>query len=575
MSLKIAVVKFGSSILSDKNQIPKAIHEVYRHLREGYRVLVVVSAMGDTTDQLEQTAKSLYPDQCSQPTEALLAELLATGEMASSALFTIGLHEAGISAHKLNYTCLNTKGPVLDSEPDTLNQALILDLFKKYAVLVVPGFIGADEKQAVTLLGRGGSDFSAVFFAVTLNAERCILYKDTNGIFNHDPNLCDRIVERYKTLTFQDCLKIAYPVVQHKALKFAADKNFNFYVKSLGSQDGTLIGSAFSSFYQKNNPNKKLKIILLGLGTVGLGVYQHLRAANELFEIVGVGVKNPAKYTGIVPLEILSTQPIELLQKECDVVIELIGGLSVANVLITEALKQGRHVITANKLLIAEHGVSLTNLAKTHGVKLLYSAAVAGSVPILEVLKQMNNIKSITGILNGTCNFILDKMKQGETCFDAIRAAQLAGFAESDPTLDIEGHDAAHKLKILSRLAFGEVPQKLFIEGITHISPESIKIEEKRHHTIKLLAECRLTGDSLEASVTSKAIPYSHPLANISAADNSILIETISGETIQLSGKGAGRWPTAESVFADLFDLLLQHEPVEEIFSSSLKRRAS
>lgn len=563
--MKLAVLKFGSSVLPDVNAFANAVHEVYQYLRVGYKVLVVVSAIGKTTDDLISTANHLINDPHTTPPAQALAYLLATGELAASSLFTIALDRAGIPAYKLDHRCLQTNDSYLDAIPLVLKTELIKNLFKQYSVVIIPGFIGTNSDNSITLLGRGGSDFSALFAAAELNADQCILYKDTAGIFNHDPKLAIINTKPYQTITYDDCLQLAYPVVQCKAIKFAKKRKLRFYIKTINNRQQTLVGAETSQL-SHSIPIKKLRIVLLGLGTVGFGVYQHLIANSHLFEIVGIAVKNLAKHRQHQISEtIISTNINEVIARDCDVVIELIGNVEISKQLITHALLQKRHVITANKALLAKYGDELAIIAAQLNVKLVYSAAVAGSVPVLENLihlKKYNNqtIQSISGILNGTSNFILDNVRQGKSLSESIKTAQAAGFAEADPSLDINGTDAAQKLKILAKYAFNQEPKNINVAGIENINEDFIHNETKKNKFVRLIAECELIDGNLIGNVKPHSLTASHPLAHVNGADNCIVIKQTDGKLITLRGKGAGRWPTAESVYADLIALFLHEE---------------
>jgi homoserine dehydrogenase len=297
----------------------------------------------------------------------------------------------------------------------------------------------------------------------------------------------------------------------------------------------------------------KKRVLLLGLGTVGFGVYSHLKAAHDVFEIVGIGVKHLSKHDSLgISKKILSDDLENLLNRDADIVIELIGDPIIAEQCITKALQQGKDVVTANKFVIAEKGPILQALAEEHHVKLCYSAAVGGSVPILETIHHIKNhltdeIHSVTGILNGTCNYMLDLISQGKTFEEALFSAQKEGYAELDPSLDIQGMDAAHKLKIIARTAFHKELSDFFVEGIEKVSTNGI---------VKLVAHCELKDNLLYASVKPEVVPLSHPFATIQGADNCVIIKTKKGKDYRLNGKGAGRWPTAMSVYSDILHLL-------------------
>ncbi len=566
---KIAVLKLGSSVLPHIGAINNAIHEVYRYLREGYKVLVVISAFKDKTDELIKQTHQILDHSNNEPLHAEFAELLATGETESASLFTIGLDKAGIKAKKLSHSCLKTSGHLLDSTPIEIDTHLINHLFKKYAVLVLPGFIGSNSDSNLTLLGRGGSDYTAVFAAYHLSATKCVLYKDTHGIFDKDPNLYKNTARCYADITFEDCLKIEHPVIQHKAINFCKQHQFKFEVKAIHHIGHTQVGSNKTKLKEKSNTPKKINVILLGLGTVGLGVYKHLEENKDHFNIVGICVKNIKKYLeiGINP-ELLSNDIQSILLRECDVVIELIGGVTLPHEIITQSIRKNRHIITANKALIAQQGKNLFELATYYGVHIFYSAAVAGSIPILENLAQFNKnhpkitIKSVIGILNGTCNFVLEKITEGHQISEALKIAQNLGFAEKDATLDLNGDDVAQKISIISQEAFGQAPDIISVLGIQHLTEKQVNDEKNRGKIIRLIAHCHKTKKGIEVDVRPLALDLEHPLAGVRYENNAVLIHTEHDDLIRLEGKGAGRWPTAESVYADLLALQNTFPPV-------------
>ena len=563
---KIAVLKFGSSILTEAADVKQIVHEVYRYLRVSYHVLVIISAIGNTTNELVDAINNIFNSPIENPDPKDYAQLLATGELAAASLVNMGLNHAGIPAFKLDHRYLHTQGSVIDADPCALEKEKLLALFTHHPVLVMPGFIGCHATEGLTLLGRGGSDFSAIFIAAQLGADECVLYKDTDGIFTDDPNLCGVNVHKYKTLHYDECLQVAYPVVQYKAVKFAQNHGFAFKVKALGSHEGTWVGNFHTATYPPRmiTAPKKLKILLLGLGNVGYGVYQHLIAAQESIEIVGIGVKNLAKHQQSSLQAFLSTDLSELIKRDYDIVIELIGGTTLAYDLILAALRKKRHVITANKHLLAEKGQFLQQVAAENGSLLLYSAAVGGAVPVLETIAQLKQqdqnqsdpITSVTGILNGTCNFILEKMTAGLSLADSIALAQAAGFAESDPSFDIDGIDIAHKLILIARQAFAKEIDDLQIEGLSQLSEKMLEKLSDKNKVLKLIAHCHAEQDKIKGIIKPIFLRAEHDFSQINGANNCVLIQKKSGQSIWLSGKGAGRFPTAQAVFADLLDIL-------------------
>jgi homoserine dehydrogenase len=572
---KTAVLKFGSSVLRTERDLPRAVHEIYRARRLGEQVLVIVSALGDTTDRLLRSATQVSE----QPETSALAVLLATGESTAAALLGISLDKVGIPAKVLDpvQAGLRTFGDGLDAELiDADIERLRTELTR--GVVVLPGFVGRDETGGTTLLGRGGSDFTALFLAQQLEA-RCVLVKDVDGLYTADPAHADLHPHRFAHVTWEKALALGGGVVQPKAIRFAATHGLSFTVTAIGVSAETEIGDGPNRLDQRKSPVRPLRVALLGCGTVGGGVYQRLTALPELFVVTGVAVRKPDRALAAgVPEHLITDQPETLLNKECDVVVELIGGVTQSSELVSNALRLGRHVVTANKALIASDGERLEALAQENGVKILYSAAVGGALPALEIVRHARDagrIRTFTGVLNGTTNFILDQLEAGADFDTSVRAAQEAGYTEADPRLDLDGTDAAQKLIILARAAFDtSLPlSAIFREGIDQLDHSLVRAAREKNRRVRLVASCRRTADGLEASVTPVELPQSHPLASSTGAENRLLIETENDCQFFVSGKGAGRWPTTEAVVADLLDLSRQsgtatwtsaHEYLEE-----------
>jgi homoserine dehydrogenase len=552
----IVVLKFGSSVLRSESDLSRVVHEVYRHWRRGSQVLAVVSAIGNTTDRLLRLAKAA----CTEPEESTLAMLLATGEAKASALLGIALCRAGIPAKVLDpsQAGLRTIGDELDSEVVAVDVARLRAELER-SVVVLPGFIGRNEEGDTTLLGRGGSDLSAVFIAHQLDA-RCILLKDVDGLYTSDPTCAEAARPlRFRHVKYETALRVGGAIVQNKAVRFAGECGLRFEITCIGASTGTQIGSDVDLVDGGGTAPKRLRVALLGCGTVGGGVYERLTALPELFEVTGVAVRDLSRArVPRVPENLLTLDADELIANPCDVIIELIGGTERASVLANSALRLGRHVVTANKALIAAEGVPLQAVADANGVTLRASAAAGGAMPALEAIecaRAIGVISAFHGVLNGATNFILDQLARGEELQNAIRAAQRAGYTEADPTLDLDGSDAAQKLILLARAAFGvSLPlAKVSRRGIEHLSAEVLREVCKRGYTIRLVASCRSNAADLEARVAPVEVPIDHPFARLKGAQNGLIIETENGARPIMCGTGAGRWPTTEAVMADLF----------------------
>ena len=315
----------------------------------------------------------------------------------------------------------------------------------------------------------------------------------------------------------------------------------------------------------------RINVGLLGWGTVGTGVSKILLKQGDLiFRNSGVRLQLrkiakrtlPASGSGVqLPADCLTTKPAQVVDNpEIDVVVEMIGGVPDARRLISRALRNGKHVVTANKALLAEHGRELFQIAAEHDVSLNFEASTAGGIPIIKTLRESfaaNRIHSIYGIINGTCNYILTRMHESEVDFAAVlKEAQDQGYAEADPSLDVEGVDAAQKLILLTALAYGvNVPlQQVYVDGITKISQKEIQYAHELGYVIKLLAIAKLNGGKVEVRVHPTMLPGRSMLANVGGAFNTVcVIGDAVGPTL-FYGQGAGEMPTASAVVADIID---------------------
>jgi homoserine dehydrogenase len=304
-----------------------------------------------------------------------------------------------------------------------------------------------------------------------------------------------------------------------------------------------------------------LRVALLGCGTVGGGVLARLLARPDLFRVTGVAVREPNRDRfPVIPRHLRSVDPAALMERGADVVVELLGGREPAHRLIARALDLGRHVVTANKALLASEVESLEARAARRGVSLRFSAAVGGALPALEAVRRaaaQGTVQSIVGVLNGTCNFVLDRCAAGATFAEAVALAREAGYAEADPTLDLDGSDAAQKLSLLAREAFGiDLPwESIPRRGIADLDERAPAEALRRGRRVRLVACAERVDGGLRANVQPMDLPPDHPFTRTAGAENALVVELADGERIELAARGAGRWPTTEAVMADLFDL--------------------
>ncbi len=315
------------------------------------------------------------------------------------------------------------------------------------------------------------------------------------------------------------------------------------------------------------------KIAIAGLGTVGAGVVK-LLVANA--EMIAARAGRPLSITAVSALDrsVLKELPIPAettwfddavtmaASADADVIVELIGGAEgIARRVAETALANGRHVVTANKALLAHHGVALATIAEAKGLALAFEAAVAGGIPIIKALKEGlagNSVQQVYGILNGTCNYILTTMREtGRDFADVLAEAQTLGYAEADPSFDVDGIDTAHKLSLLTALAFATPVdfRSVHVEGIRHISALDIDFADKLGYRIKLLGLARRTDHGIEQRVHPCMVPAQTPIARVDGVFNAVVVEgDFVGRSV-LEGRGAGAGPTASAVAADLIDL--------------------
>ncbi|MCG2583047.1 homoserine dehydrogenase [Massilia sp. TS11] len=316
---------------------------------------------------------------------------------------------------------------------------------------------------------------------------------------------------------------------------------------------------------------KPIKVGLLGIGTVGSGTFNVLQRNQEeirrragrgieIAMVADLNVERARELTGGA-CEVVNDANLVVSHPEIDIVVELIGGYGIAKDLVLKAIANGKHVVTANKALLATHGTEIFAAAQAKGVTVAFEAAVAGGIPIIKALREglsANRIEWIAGIINGTTNFILSEMRdKGLDFATVLKEAQRLGYAEADPTFDIEGVDAAHKATILSAIAFGIPVQfsKAHVEGITKLQANDIKYAEQLGYRIKLLGIAKRTSAGVELRVHPTLIPAKRLIANVEGAMNAVLVHGDAVGATLYYGKGAGSEPTASAVIADLVDV--------------------
>ena len=320
---------------------------------------------------------------------------------------------------------------------------------------------------------------------------------------------------------------------------------------------------------------KPIQVGLMGMGTVGSGTFNVLqRNQSEIKRRAGRGIE----ISMVADLDVVKAQAMAgahvkvvsdarqiIANPEIDIVVELIGGYGIAKTLVLEAIAAGKHVVTANKALLAVHGTEIFAAAHAKGVMVAFEAAVAGGIPIIKALREgltANSIPWVAGIINGTTNFILSEMRDKGLDFqEVLKEAQRLGYAEADPTFDIEGVDAAHKVTLMSAIAFGIPVQfdKAYVEGITKLGAADIKYAEQLGYRIKLLGITKRTATGIELRVHPSLVPTQRLIANVEGAMNAVMVQGDAVGTTLYYGKGAGSEPTASAVIADMVDITRLH----------------
>jgi homoserine dehydrogenase len=554
---RLIVLKFGGSVLRTEETLQLAVHEIYRWRREGYGVVAVVSAFAGETDALLRKSRQI----CGSAEPASVAALAATGELRSAALLGLHLDHAGISVRVLSPSALHliAEGDPLDATPVECDPRPLRSGLAREGVVVVPGYVAQDRDGRTVVLGRGGSDLTALFLAHQLRPCRCRLIKDVDGLYERDPAAGGPPPPRYTRATWDDALATDGSIIQHKAIRFAKAQGLSFELGGFNGTTPTYIGGRSTILGEPERRHPKLCVSLLGFGTVGGGVYELLRAMPNLFDITAIAVRNLIKERQPEPpRSLLTTDPFTAATCGVDIVVEAIGGLEPAATAVEAALRSGASVVTANKALLAHAGPWLRSLAESEDQPLRFSAAVGGSMPIVEALKRTlpGEVRQIRAVLNGTTNFVLDRMAAGISFNDAVTEAQHFGFAEREPRRDLSGNDAADKLCVLADAVGipGFSRSKVMCDELTAERVSEIRSCAGKPAVIRQVAILTVAGESTTASVQLVPLDPDDPLATAKAEHNIALIELADGSTVTLRGRGAGRRPTAEAVLADLLE---------------------
>ncbi|HWE46882.1 MAG TPA: homoserine dehydrogenase [Caulobacteraceae bacterium] len=547
------VLKFGSSVLRTPADAPEAVTEIYRAVRQGRRVLAVVSAFDGVTDRLIGDAQAFG---CAHD-NVHLPRYVALGEETSAALLALACDRAGLTVAALSPAEIGilAEGDRETAKPTGLDAAVIERAFETNDVVVVPGFTARDRDGNVVLLGRGGSDLTAVFLGAELGADRVRLVKDVDGVYDRDPKSNHEAL-RFAALTWSAARDVAGKLVQARALDMAEDRGVAIEIAALGREDATAIGPngqppVSAPSVKRAASRAPLRVAVAGCGVVGGGIVDRLRRRADAFEITGVLVRDPMKLRDIDAAGLMVTEPEALLEWEPEVVVDVLSCAKTGAWLSQAALDAGVSVVSANKQAVISAHARLAAAAQRTGARLYCSASVGGGAPLIETVRAARKsgpIARLDGVLNGTVNFLLGRLAAGERFADALKAAQAAGLAEEDPSADLDGRDAAAKLRILALEAFDELVGAVDVDRA--VLDDKV-IQCAASQPLKQVSRLSWENGRLKAQVVFAPDPQ---FAGLDADRNRLRVVGMDGRVFTAQGRGAGRWPTTESVLSDLLD---------------------
>ena len=537
----LQVLKFGSSVLRTAADLPRVVGEIYRLRRAGKRLIVVVSALAGETDQL----LALASEAGGETNADGMADLVSLGEEKTAALLKLASGRLGLDAKVLRpeELAIRTSGGGLEADPAFIDLPALSRLAARHDLLIMPGYVGLDGTGGRALLGRGGSDFTAIFIGGEIGAECVRLYKDVDGVFDHDP--ADGLpAGKYDEVSWADCLDVARPLLQPRAMDYARARKVRLEVGAIGSSTPTRVGRVTRPPRpQVGKPC--LRVAIAGFGTVGQALLARLRHEPR-FEVVSILVRDRLKPRQTDAARLLTVSAEEFLGVDADILVEVTSDVAAARRLCSAFLGRGRHAVTAGKKLAAG----------TADRRLLRSATVGGATPALEtarLARAQGEICEIRGVLNGTVNFVLGELAAGASFHEAVAGARRAGFAEADPSEDLSGRDVEAKLRILAGESFAPFDcLDLAIEPMAEDLADRIRASGERWLQ---LATLRRTGPSIRGGARFIPACLAPDIPPLPRERNFLEVRLADGRSWVASGRGAGGLPTAEAIIADLYDI--------------------
>ncbi|WP_160745624.1 amino acid kinase family protein [Croceibacterium soli] len=543
----LRVLKFGGSVLRSGHDLQRVAGEIYRQTRDGAAVIAVVSAFEGETDELLQLCETAGGgDRTGVP------DIVSLGEEKTARLLRLACLRIGIRAMLLEPEALaiRTEGDALAGRPVGLSDD-IAAVARSHSVVIVPGYVGLDREGRRTLLGRGGTDFSAIFIAGETGAA-LRLYKDVDGVYDHDPAVDPASLQRYAEVSWRDCLTIARPLLQPRAVEYAAARAVSIEVGAIGSSDPTVVAGRSRPPVRPASA-APLRIGLAGFGTVGQAL--QVRLAGETgFAIAAILVADAGKARAVAPVCEPTADPARFLESGFDILVDATGGCEPGTALCSRHLARGGDVVSANKAAIAAGFGALHGLAGERGGRLEYSACVGGSAPMVELARRARGrgqVVAIEGVLNGTVNLVLNELALGRSFDEALELARRAGYAEADPSADLSGRDAAAKLRILAAEIWGEaaLAAPIAVQALDRALAARIGASGE---TWIQLASFEGAGPAPAGAI--RFVPAGLAGIRPPAAEWNVLhVRLAGGEELSASGRGAGGAATAEALLADLY----------------------
>ncbi len=556
----LVVLKFSSSVLRRRRDLPRAVGEIYRYVRRGVKVVATVAALDEETERLRAEAAGVGRGLDSPHS----AGLVALGETRAAYALALACDHSGVAARVVEgkELGLSADGSFDDARLVGVDLQNLEAALARADVVIAPGYVAVDGDGRPALLGRGGADLTATALAAALGIGEATFLTDVGGLFDRDPLTPERVwrpeAKRFSRVTWGEVGELAGDPIQAKALGYAEAHGVKLSLRAPGADAGTLVGPEGAPPRTHARP-QPTRVGVAGLGVVGEGAALRLVDDPQRYALVATLVSDGAKkrHRQIDPSRI-ETNLEAFLDAGLDVVVDAMSDGEAGRRLAATALARGVSVVTANKQAICDDLPELSALARDNGAHLAYAPTVGGGAPMLETARRAaarGVISEIIAVLNGTVNFILSEVCNGARFVDALKAAQEAGFAEADPSADLSGEDARAKGKILAFDAFGADPARVTTDIEALDGPKADGIAGSGGTWRQVARITPAEGGGAHVAVRYARVDDDPFLAGLVGEENALRATTPEG-VLACRGRGAGRAPTVESALADLGDIV-------------------